>query len=604
MYVSILSLGTAPTLSFAEDEQTLIDVLTSDAPKGEKTIACKKLAISGSGKSVPALAGLLHDAELAAWARIALEVIPDPAVDEALRAAMKRLDGRQRIGVIKSIGVRRDVDAVDTLTEHLGRDHVELATAAAEALGQIGGDQARAALVSALEADAEPMRSEAAYACIVCADRLLAADKAMAAATLYDAVREADVPPNRTAPATRGAILARGDQGVPLLFDQLKSGDLPMVQAALAAARELTAPGVTQQLLAGLSDLDADHRALMIAALADRGDVETIPAMLRAAQEGPVNVRVSAIAVLGHLGDETCVPVLLSLAVDDNDDLRASAREALSILPAKGVDALLVEHLAEAEDKQRIALLELVGQRRIEVVDPLLEAINDSNAEVRAAGWKALGEVASFEELPVLIDAVLKPAHAEDAEIAAKALRAAAVRMPDREGCAERLAETLDEAPIAARVAIMETLGEMGGPTALAAVGRLGKSGQKKLQDTATRVLGEWMTIDAGPVLLELATDPQSSYRVRALRGYLRLPRQFGPQMPNEQRVAMCRKGWEAAERDAERKLVLEVMRRYPSKDMLQLAQDLAAGEALADEAAAVADAIETRLKDDEAKDK
>ena len=123
------------------------------------------------------------------------------------------------------------------------------------------------------------------------------------------------------------------------------------------------------------------------------------------------------------------------------------------------------------------------------------------------------------------------------------------------------------------------------------------------MQDVATRVLGEWMTIDAGPVLLELATDPKSSFRVRALRGYLRLPRQFGPQMPDGQRVAMCRLGWDAAYRDAERELVLEVMGRYPSKAMLQLAQDLAAGEALADEAAVVAEAIEMRLKDDEAKD-
>jgi HEAT repeat protein len=365
----------------------------------------------------------------------------------------------------------------------------------------------------------------------------------------------------------------------------------------------LTASKVSEPLLEGLSELDADLRALMILALADRGDVETIPAMLHAAQKGPVKVRLSAIEVLGHLGDETCVPVLLPLAADENDDIRVAARDALSILPGEDVDGRLADSLAEAKGKRRIALIELVGRRRIDLVEPLLEAVNDSNAEVRAAGLKALGEVASFEELSVLIDAVVKPAHDEDAEVAAKALRAAAVRMPDREACAERLAETLDEAPIAARVAVIETLGEMGGPTALAAVGRMSKAGQTEIQDAATRVLGEWMTVDAGPVLLELATDPKSSYRVRSLRGYLRLPRQFGPRMSNEQRVAMCRKGWEAAERDAERKLVLEVIRRYPSKGMLQLAQDLAAGDTLADEAALVAEAIEMRLKDDASKE-
>jgi hypothetical protein len=40
--------------------------------------------------AVPALAALLTDEQLAAWARIALEAIPDPAADQALREAAAR----------------------------------------------------------------------------------------------------------------------------------------------------------------------------------------------------------------------------------------------------------------------------------------------------------------------------------------------------------------------------------------------------------------------------------------------------------------------------------------------------------------------------------
>ena len=94
---AILSL-TPPTASLAEEEQPLVDLLKSDAPKSDKAITCKKLALWGYGKSIPALAALLHDPELSSWARIALEVIPDPAADEALREAMKKLKGRVRIG--------------------------------------------------------------------------------------------------------------------------------------------------------------------------------------------------------------------------------------------------------------------------------------------------------------------------------------------------------------------------------------------------------------------------------------------------------------------------------------------------------------------------
>ncbi len=71
----------------AERQAALIAVLESpDAAGAEKAITCKHLARFGDGQAVPALAALLDDEQLAAWARIALEAIPDPAADAALRA--------------------------------------------------------------------------------------------------------------------------------------------------------------------------------------------------------------------------------------------------------------------------------------------------------------------------------------------------------------------------------------------------------------------------------------------------------------------------------------------------------------------------------------
>ena len=79
----------------------------------------------------------------------------------------------------------------------------------------------------------------------------------------------------------------------------------------------------------------------------------------------------------------------------------------------------------------------------------------------------------------------------------------------------------------------------------------------------------------AAPVLLDLAkTAADEKYKIRAMRGYIRLARQFT--MPDEDRARMCRIAMETAQRDAEKKLVLEVMERYPSGEMLQLALDAA----------------------------
>src|SRR5437763_1340864 len=72
--------------SAADKQRKLIAILQSDAPPQDKAIPCKQLAIYGDKEAVPALAPLLANKDLASWARIALEAIPGPEADQALRA--------------------------------------------------------------------------------------------------------------------------------------------------------------------------------------------------------------------------------------------------------------------------------------------------------------------------------------------------------------------------------------------------------------------------------------------------------------------------------------------------------------------------------------
>ena len=105
----------APTLAFAQqplpaegDETQLLGVLESDAELFDKAKACQRLAIIGTSKSVPVLARFLGDEKLSHYARFGLESNPSSDVDDAFRDALGRLSGEQLIGVVNSIGVRRD----------------------------------------------------------------------------------------------------------------------------------------------------------------------------------------------------------------------------------------------------------------------------------------------------------------------------------------------------------------------------------------------------------------------------------------------------------------------------------------------------------------
>ena len=229
--------------SAKEQERALIQVLRSDAPPGEKAITCKKLAIYGTDEAVPALAPLLADERLASWARIALEAIPGPASDKALRKAARNLHGMLLVGVINSIGVRRDARSVSVLTRKLNDSDTEVASAAAVSLGKIGGPPAAKALRRALGKAPQPVRPAIAEGCVRCAENFLARAQSADAVKLYDAVRHSALPEERILEGLRGAILARGSAGIPLLLEQLQSNDRHLLQPRLARGARTSRPG-------------------------------------------------------------------------------------------------------------------------------------------------------------------------------------------------------------------------------------------------------------------------------------------------------------------------------------------------------------------------
>jgi len=584
---TIIALWAGPARAAEQNERELIGVLRSDAPPQDKAIACKRLAICGTKDATAALAPLLSSEELASWARIALEAIPDPAAGEALRGAMGKLQGRLLVGVINSIGARRDAKAAGDLVARLKDADADVASAAAAALGRIGNATAVAALEQPLAGSPPAVRSAAAEGCILCAERLFADGKASEAVRLYDLVRKADVPRERVVEATRGAILARQSAGVPLLVEQLRSDDKALLAIGLRTARELTSPEVTTALLSELGRAKPDRQPLLLLALADRGDAAALPAVLQAAKSGPDELRIWAMRALKRLGNASCVPVLLEAAMEANEERSQTAASVLADLPGRDVDDDLAARLGKSEGKARLMLIELVGRRHIaSTVPALLKAAGDPDDQVRSAALTALGFTIEFGDLPVLIARVASPpAKPEEAKAAEDGLRAACQRMPDREACVAKLLAAMAQAATPAKCKLLEIVSAVGGVKALQAAEAAAKAGDPELQDAASRLLGEWMTLDAAPVLLDLAqTAPDPKYQTRAVRGYIRLARQFF--MPEQDRIAMCRTALQIAKRDAEKKLVLEVLERYPSKDALDLAVEAAKVPTLKNDAA------------------
>lgn len=262
---------------------------------------------------------------------------------------------------------------------------------------------------------------------------------------------------------------------------------------------------------------------------------------------------------------------LLETAVDADEDLALAAKATLAELPGDKVNTQIAAMLPNAKGKTYPLLIELVGQRRIEATPALLKAIDSSDKNIRQAALLALGETVSLRNLNVLIAQAIGTKNADDTATAQQALKTASVRMPDREACATELAAALEKAPAASKILLLDILGDVGGEKALKTLSTAAKSNNPQLQDAGSRVLGKWASLDAAPVLLDLAkTGPAAQFRNRALKGYISLARRFA--MPDQDRADMCQKAFDLCKDTTEQKLILDVCRIQPSTETLKFA--------------------------------
>lgn len=185
------------------DVAGLIRILKdASSPEFQKAKACQRVGELGAKEAVPALAALLSNEHLSTYARYGLEPIADPSADDALRAALPKLKGALLIGVINSIGKRRDAKAGSALAAMIYGVDADAAGAAVAALGKIGDAPARKELQTALGRTNGMTRMAVADATLVCAERLLSEGKRDEALALYASLTTPGMPK----PARLGAM--------------------------------------------------------------------------------------------------------------------------------------------------------------------------------------------------------------------------------------------------------------------------------------------------------------------------------------------------------------------------------------------------------------
>jgi HEAT repeat protein len=170
--------------AFAE---TLASTLGGDRPKEVQAFIVRQLQVAGGKEAAAKLGALLLDADLFEYAAQALLAIRAGAVEQ-FRAALPRVAGRQRLTVVQALGVLRDGASAEALKKLASDPDLDTRLTARWALANAGVRAAVDVLIRATNAKSHE-RTQAAKACLILGERLVAAGSKAEATRLYAHLR-------------------------------------------------------------------------------------------------------------------------------------------------------------------------------------------------------------------------------------------------------------------------------------------------------------------------------------------------------------------------------------------------------------------------------
>ncbi|MBL9134803.1 MAG: HEAT repeat domain-containing protein [Verrucomicrobiales bacterium] len=492
----------------------------------EKARACQQLAIVGDRRAVPALASLLANPEMNAFARAALEYIEDPSAGDALRAALTPLQGSPLLGVVHSLGVRGETASIPALLPLVADTSRGAAPAALIALSRIDSEKTTAPLLQALASSMPDLQFAAAEGLLRCAERHLARKQNRQAVAMLEAVRKTSLPePLRTA-ATRGVILAGGSNQLSLLLELLRSTDAAHRELGAQLAREIPGDKVAQVLAKELKTSPPDLQVALIRALADRKASRVHLRVEELAGSPDATVRHASLKALGSIGGSSSVPILIAGVANNNPDTHTIAADSLRRIQVRKADAAIVDAFERVSPEARARLIAVLGDRNATSTSAvLIRQATDSHPEVAKASFEALAVVASPRDLEGLIAAAMMATDPAIREKAERALYSTCIKIPDKARRSDALAAACAKGgSLEARSSLLQVMAMLGDATAYEAVAAAHQDANPILRKTAFQLLVNWPDATPVPLLLETFKEtPDLTHRLVALRGVVTL---------------------------------------------------------------------------------
>ncbi len=529
-----------------------------DTTAAARQYICLQLRQAGTAAEAPVLAGLLTDPQDGEMARHALEAIAGPESLAALREALASAEGPLQIGLIHSLGARRDAEAVPALEGLASEEDASVAEAALGALGKIGSPRAADYLQARAEQAEMPWSRPLARAMLRAAESLAAAEQETAARAIFGQLGDAEQEPGSRRAGWSGWLeLQAPEARAETILDWFTGDDPDRRRVAAARIRTLTDAQI-EAATERLEELSEAGMLALIQIMADRRGEQALPMVLELADSERPELQAAAVRALGQIGDTAAIPRLVTALTAGGAAGRA-AREALAALPRDDVGRALLQALDERPEARSPVIEVLDDLTYYPAIDPLIELARQDDPGVYQPALQGLRGIADPDEhdIPRLLALLWDtPAGArrDDVErtilIVSDKLPADADRAgPVLAALADTEAEPADYLPL---------LGRLGGPGARQRIDTALESDDAETREAAVRGLCNWPNAEVAEPLREIAASTDNPTHQRwALRAFTRVV-SLPSERPEAETLAMLRDAMQMARHPDDRQLILQ----------------------------------------------
>ena len=490
-----------------------IPAAVDDVAKG---VVVKALELCGSDAQVPAIVPMLDNPKVRTYAIFTLVQINSENSRKALRDAAAKASPEVALEYAPAFNKLKDAAAADLLLKMLDAAKPHQRSIVFTALANIGYAPAADLMLAELKAKTAFQRAAASGALSLLINNVK--DKAVAidiAKKFYDA---------QPGEASLTALLDA--QGPEAMVDNLlvaaANGDFVRREAMMKLLEGQPKAIVTPKAIEAAKTAKPEVAAAIVGMLGRAADPAALPFVTESLGNANAEVRAAAAEAITSFGVDNGVKELVAKLATATDKADINVlKNALSWQQSDAFAATAAAAIPQATKQGKIALAEVLASRKAVAQSAPVFAMLAGDADEAKAALKALEVLAVPADTQKVLDFMLKT-ESSSLRKGAQTVLTQVARVDEK--AAQTVVAALKDAPIGAKVILLQTMPKIGNAPALEAVVANLDAQDADLKNAAVRALADWPNFAAAPALEKIAAQKDNAvHRVLALRALIRV---------------------------------------------------------------------------------